>query len=99
MVAKVRGRLEPQYKDVSGYFAIHLGKVTWWFLRFFLSGKRKSLITRLRPEEAVALAPGFEVEAVPESMGSSRVFIGSVDDLERLEPLVLRCYEQEAARH
>ena len=34
--------LEVKYKDVVSYFGLNVGKVTWWFLRLYLSPKKKS---------------------------------------------------------
>lgn len=94
-------QLEVKYKDVISYFGLNVGKTTWWFLRFYLSPKKKSFVTRLSIDDVRALAPNFEVQEISASMGdaSSRVIISSVDDLDSLSDLVLKCYETEAARH
>jgi len=86
------------YKDSANYFAINLGKVTSWFLRAFTNGKNKSLVTRLPVEQTSMLAPGFEVEAAPESIGKSRVYFNAPGDVEKLRTLVLVAYEEEAKR-
>lgn len=93
--------LEVKYKDVISYFGINVGKTTWWFLRFYLSSKKKSFVTRLPIEEVKALAPDFEVQEMSASLGdaASRVIISSIDDLDKLSTLLLKCYETEAARH
>ncbi|MDX2232165.1 MAG: type I restriction endonuclease [Leptolyngbyaceae cyanobacterium bins.349] len=96
-----RYRLEVKYKDVISYFGLNVGKTTWWFLRFYLSPKKKSFVTRLSVDEVRALASGFEVQEMSASMGdaASRVVISSVNDLDNLSDLLLKCYETEAARH
>lgn len=94
-------KLEVKYRDVISYFGLNVGKTTWWFLRFYLSPRRKSFVTRLPIDQVRELAAGFEVQEMSASMGdaASRVVISSVNDLDRLSDLILRCYETEAARH
>lgn len=94
-------KLEVKYRDVISYFGLNVGRTTWWFLRFYLSPKKKSFVTRLPVEQVRALASGFEVQEMSASMGdaASRVVISSVNDLDNLSDLILRCYETEAARH
>jgi predicted type IV restriction endonuclease len=93
--------LEVRYKDVVSYFGLNVGKSTWWFLRFYLSPKKKSFVTRLPVDEVRALAPGFEVQEMSASLGdaTSRVLISSIHDLDQLSDLILKCYETEVARH
>jgi len=88
---------EVAYRDTTGYFGINLGRVGQWFIRAFLSGK-KSLVLRLPVEQVAQLAPGFDVEAAPESVGKSRISISSVKDVERLRALVLVAYEDAVRR-
>ena len=89
------------YKDVESYFGVNVGKPGWWFMRFYLSPKRKSIVARLSMQATKALAPEFEVQEVSTSLGgdASRVLITSVADLDRLEALVLQCYQAEAEKH
>jgi predicted type IV restriction endonuclease len=89
------------YKDVESYFGVHVGKPGWWFMRFYLSPKRKSLVARLSIQETKALAPEFEVQEVSTAFGGevSRVVITSIEDLDKLKALVLKCYEAEAGKH
>ncbi|HEY9630263.1 MAG TPA: type I restriction endonuclease [Coleofasciculaceae cyanobacterium] len=90
-----------EYKDVVSYFGVHVGTPHWWFLRLYLSPKRKSFVTRLSLAEIQPLASEFEVQEVSASMGgaASRVVISSVDDLDKLAHLILKCYEAESAKH
>lgn len=94
-------RLEVKYKDVVSYLGLNVGKTTWWFLRFYLSSKKKSFVTRLPVNEVRALASDFEVQEISASIGdaASRVVISSVNDLDNLSELILKCYETEAAKH
>lgn len=80
------------YKDTTAYFGINLGRSSQWFIRAFTAGK-KSLVLRLPLEQVRPLAVGFEVEAAPEGIGKSRVFLTSVRDVERLSSLVLAAYD------
>jgi hypothetical protein len=88
-------------KDVISYFGLNVGKSTWWFLRFYSSSKKKSFVTRLPIEQVRALATGFEVQEMTASFGdaTSRVIISSVNDLDNLSELILKCYEAEAVKH
>jgi predicted type IV restriction endonuclease len=92
--------LEVKYKDVVSYFGVNVGKITWWFLRLYLSPKKKSFVTRLPLDEVKALASGFEVQEMSASFGdaASRVVILSVCDLDNLSDLILKCYETEASK-
>lgn len=92
---------ELKYRDTTSYFGINLGKTTWWFLRLYLSSQKKSIITRLSVDEVKSLAADFEVQEVTASLGdaASKVIITSVSDIDKLVPLILKCYEAEAAKH
>jgi len=72
--------------------------VTRWFLRAYTSGPRKFVATRLPVERATMLAPGFQVDAAPESMGKSRIYFNTAGDFERLRALVIVAYEEEVRR-
>jgi predicted type IV restriction endonuclease len=92
--------LEVKYKDVVSYFGLNVGKVTWWFLRLYLSPKKKSFVTRLPIEEVKKLSLGFEVQEMSASFGdaTARVIISSINDLDILSDLILKCYESEASK-
>lgn len=94
-------RFEIKYKDTISYFGIHLGKVTWWIFRLYLSHKKKSIVIRLPLEVVRGLAPDFEIYEVPVSAGdaASKIIINSVEDIARLTPVILKCYETEAVKH
>jgi predicted type IV restriction endonuclease len=92
--------VEVNYKDVLSYFGVNVGKTTWWFLRLYLSPKKRSFVTRLPINDVKSLAPGFEVQEMSASFGdaASRVIISSVSDLDQLSDLIVKCYETEAAK-
>ncbi|BAY42240.1 hypothetical protein NIES2111_66360 (plasmid) [Nostoc sp. NIES-2111] len=94
-------KLEIQQRDTVSYFGINLGRTTWWFLRLYLASTKKSFIARIGTDEAKSLAPDFLIQDVPgvNSESLSKIKIDSVDDFDKLKPLILRCYEIEAAKH
>lgn len=83
------------YKDTVSYFGINLGGVRSWFMRFVSKDDKKYFVTRLPADRATSLANGFRVEPSPEG---SRVWLTTVDDLEKIKALVLSAYEDEAKR-
>lgn len=87
-----------KYKDTVSYFGINIGVVTRWFLRVFTNGPRKFVATRLPVEQATMLAPGFQVDAAPDSIGKSRIYFNTASDFERLRALVIVAYEEEVRR-
>lgn len=87
-----------KYKDGTNFFAINLGPVRTWFLRLFAGSRRKSLVARVPSVQAESLARGFQVEAIPENPDKSRIYFTSVADVEKLQPLILRAYEDAVRR-
>ncbi|GEL72266.1 hypothetical protein [Myxococcus virescens] len=81
------------YRDTASYFNVSFKRPTKWFARFFSNGKRKSIVTWVPVDEARAIAAGFEVEAAPAGLGTSRVFIESVPQVWALKTLVTRSLE------
>lgn len=87
------------HKDTASYFGINLGgKVSQWFIRAFFNGPKKSLVTRVALDQAQLLARGFEVEAAPDGVGVSRVYVQSAKDAEKLRALVLVAFEDQVRR-
>lgn len=86
------------YKDAVSYFGVNIGGPKKWFVRLFLDGKRKAVVSKVPTDRATMLTPGFEVEAAPEVLGKSRVYISGNKDLDRLRPLILLAYEDEVRR-
>lgn len=97
-VAESSVKRQIAHKDTTGYFGINLGKVSHWFLRAFFNGPKKALVTRVSVEQATLLARGFEVEAAPEGIGKSRVYLANAKDVEKLRSLVLVAFEDEVRR-
>jgi predicted type IV restriction endonuclease len=94
----LKDKPQVQYLDSVNYFGVNIGNRKKWFMRLFFDGRRKAVVTRVALDRASPLVPGFEIEAAPENIGKSRVYIGSLKDLERLRPLVLLAYEEEVKR-
>ncbi|PCC71280.1 hypothetical protein SAMN02745121_00820 [Nannocystis exedens] len=78
------------HRDTSNWFTISTISIRRWFVRLYFNQRKKSIFTKVSPEQAKALSPGFEVD-------KGYVYINSVKDLYRLRPLLLLAYE-EAAR-
>jgi len=91
-------KVPPKYKDGTNFFAINLGPVRTWFLRLFAGSRRKSFVARLPVAQAEPLARGFQVEAIPENPDKSRIYFSSITDVEKLQPLILRVYEDAVRR-
>lgn len=78
------------HRDTTSWFTISVHSIRRWFLRLYFNQRKKSILTRIAPDQVKALASGFEVDG-------SRVYISSPRDLLRLRALILFAYE-EAAR-
>jgi hypothetical protein len=100
IVQRLCGEIDPAhalgYRDNAAYFSINLGRRNTWFLRLYLSPTKKQLQTRLAPEQAALLAPGFQVEPAPD--GRSRMGLLATADLDKLRALVLRAFEDAIRR-
>lgn len=95
LVANGKNISELQYKDTINYFGIHFKNIFNWFIRLRLDSLNKNLIIRL-PAETVRTLSDFKTEQASKAHGenSSQVFIQSVDDLTKLEKVIVRCYEE-----
>lgn len=82
------------FKDTTGYFTVFNRVITKWFLRINLDAANKYVITRIPMEQCRQLCPELEVEAAPKGMGESRIRIQSVDDLQKLEAVILACFDE-----
>ena len=84
---------EVNYRDTTNYFSIYLKNTTKWIIRFNFDAGRKNVMTKLTVENAKESCSDFEVEQAPRSVGESRVYINSVDDIERLEKYIVDAYD------
>ncbi len=92
--------LQIKYKDTSTYFSIHLGNPNWWFIRLYLSSKKKSLIARIPVNEAKQIID-IDVQDCSSVVGSpaTRIYLQSTDDLRSLETLIQKVCYAEALKH
>jgi predicted type IV restriction endonuclease len=81
------------YRDTVNYFNVSRGRPTKWFLRFFGSGRRKSVVSLVPADEARAMTSGFDVEEAPATFGVSRIYIDNIAQMWALKPIVLRSLE------
>ena len=77
------------YKDTVNYFNVSYDKPTRWFIRVFADSKRKNIVTLVELEKAQELGEGFDVEKAPKVFGVSRIFIEDIEDITKLNNLVL----------
>ncbi|AKA68569.1 type I restriction endonuclease [Clostridium scatologenes] len=81
------------YKDTTSYFSIYNQNTTKWFVRVQLDITNKNIMTKLPVEKAQEIAVGFKVEQAPKGIGESRIYIDSHTDLNKLNDLVLTCFD------
>jgi hypothetical protein len=81
------------YKDTTNYFSIYNQNTTKWFIRVQLDTTNKNILTKLPVEKAQELAEGFKVEQAPKGIGESRIYIDSHEDINKLNKLIITCYE------
>ena len=89
---------ELQYKDTLNYFGIHFKSIYNWFMRLRLDNVNKNMIIRL-PVETVKALSDCKAEQASKAHGenSSQVFIQSIDDLKKLDRLIIKCYDEVMA--
>lgn len=86
------------YKDTHSYFSINHQNTRKWFIRFMFGAENKNMLLRLNPAVVASLVEGFKSEPAPKSWGVSRVYIKNVDDLVKLEKLILASYDDAAKK-
>jgi hypothetical protein len=92
------------HKDTSIYFGIYVNKPSWWFIRASVesigSKWSKSWIGFDLPAERVkeALPEGMELLS-PSTLAESRVVVQSVEDIHKIENIVLMAIDYEVQRH
>jgi len=83
------------YKDTTGYFGIFIRTVNRWFIRISLDYSIKYVVTKLPIDKVNEIVPQeFKVEEAPKGIGVSRVIINSYEDIERLQELIITCFEE-----
>jgi hypothetical protein len=81
------------YKDTTNYFSIYIKNASKWIMRFNFDAGRKNVITKLSVENAKECCPSYEVEPSPKSVGESRIFVQSIEDIKNFEKLILEAYD------
>lgn len=84
---------EINYRDTTNYFSVYLKNTTRWIIRLNLDAGKKNVMTKLSVESAKESCPSFEVEQAPRSVGESRVYINTVQDIEKLEQYIVEAYD------
>lgn len=84
---------EVNYKDTTNYFSVYLKNTTKWIVRFNFDAGKKNIITKLSVESIKEYCPSYEIEQSPKSVGESRVFINSIENLKDLEKVIIEAYD------
>lgn len=85
-----------KYKDTINYFNVMNRVITKWFIRVNLDQAVKYIYTRLEPDVVKVLCPGFEVVEGIKSTCNSRVIIQDINDLLKMEKLIVACFDEVA---
>lgn len=83
-----------KYKDTTGYFNIYNRVITKWFMKINLDAQRKYVVTRIDHEVCSKILPDFEIEEAPKSLGASRIYIGSIEQLQEMSNLIITCFDE-----
>jgi acylphosphatase len=96
IVAPSPSKVAVVYKATTSYFALNLGKVTRWFMRFYGSGAVKHVVLRIPLERAANQLGGMNGTAV--NVNETRVNVTSSTDVDKIAAAVLAAYETEVHR-
>lgn len=80
-------------KDTISYFGIFNKNLYNWFIRLSFDTTNKYIVTKLPVEKVEKLVSGYKVEQAPKSLGVSRIFIDTPDDLLNMKELILECFD------
>ncbi len=88
------------YKDTSAYFGIYINKVSWWIIRAYVDSKNNKWIGFDLPvERAKTALPEGMILLPPSAMAEVRVALDSINEIERLENMVLMSIEYQIQKH
>lgn len=80
------------YKDTVSYFGIYNRNVNGWFVRFVLD--QQPILVMIRLEYTLAKEIPSDLKLQPlNSKGITKVFIDSLDDMDKLESFILKAFE------
>lgn len=92
--------VEIGYKDTTIYFGIYINKPSWWLIRAYVeSATNKWIGFDIPIEKARGLLPAGFTLLPPSTMAAVRVAVASVEDIEKLSPLVIEAARHEIAKH
>jgi predicted type IV restriction endonuclease len=77
-------------RDTINYCNVSFSRPTKWFVRFFCDTRRLNITTLLPVEQAQEAAPDFVVEESPSVFGNSRIYFDDLDQIWKLEALLLK---------
>lgn len=80
------------YKDTVSYFAIYKRNINGWFVRFVLDQQQTLVMIRLEYSLAKEVSSDLKIQPL-NSKGITKVFIDSLDDMNKLEPFILKAFE------
>lgn len=80
------------YKDTVSYFGIYNRNVNGWFVRFVLDQQPTLAMIRLEYTLAKEIPSNLKLQPL-NSKGITKVFIDSLDDMNKLEPFILKAFE------
>lgn len=80
------------YKDTVSYFGIYNRNVNGWFVRFVLDQQPTLAMIRLEYTLAKEIPTDLKLQPL-NSKGITKVFIDSLDDMDKLEPFILKAFE------
>lgn len=80
------------YKDTVSYFGIYNRNVNGWFVRFVLDQQPTLAMIRLEYTLAKEISSDLKLQPL-NSKGITKVFIDSLDDMDKLEPFILKAFE------
>lgn len=80
------------YKDTVSYFGIYNRNVNGWFVRFVLDQQPTLAMIRLEYTLAKEILSDLKLQPL-NSKGITKVFIDSLDDMDKLEPFILKAFE------
>lgn len=81
------------YKDTVNYFTVYNKGITRWFLRMVIDSPNKYIGTRLDLAVVQPLTNGLKSEEGASWIGTSKICLTSVDDLNKLDKLIVKSFE------
>jgi hypothetical protein len=85
-------------KDTMSYFSINNRDTHGWFLRLFLKETMRSINVNIDTPNIESLTKGFEIKKYPNS-GVTNIIINSIDDLKKLDKLIITCFDEVNKKH